>query len=263
MSQQINLFNPIFLKKKKFFTALPMVKALGVILVGALALCWVAGQRVNELELRAKAGKTALAAREVKLNHAIAQFAPRAKTPALEVELAQAEAELKAMQDAAKVLQGGALGNKDGYAEYFRAFSRQNISGLWLTGFSIVGAGTDIGLQGRAMQAALIPSYIARLTSERIMRGKTFASLHIGRPMTGATEGAAAPAAEPAAPSLGLSPELAALAGLVTGKGKEKAKPAPAALAPAAPATAAAPASPLAAFVEFNLQSTAVVEGAK
>jgi hypothetical protein len=53
---------------------------------------------------------------------------------------------------------------------------------LWLTGVSINGAGNDIGVQGRAMQATLIPNYIARLTGERVMRGKTFASLDIGRP---------------------------------------------------------------------------------
>jgi hypothetical protein len=53
---------------------------------------------------------------------------------------------------------------------------------LWLTGVSINGAGNDIGLQGRAMQATLIPNYIARLTGEKVMHGKTFASLDIGRP---------------------------------------------------------------------------------
>jgi hypothetical protein len=58
---------------------------------------------------------------------------------------------------------------------------------LWLTGVSINGAGNDIGVQGRAMQATLIPNYIARLTGERVMRGKTFASLDIGRPEAAAS----------------------------------------------------------------------------
>lgn len=193
MSQQINLFNPIFLKQKKIFTALPMVEALAIIVAGALLLNWYAVRSVDELEQEAAAGKTMLAKREQRLNQARAQFAPRAKDPALAAQVAAAEAELKALHDVSSVLQGGALGNTAGYAEYFRAFSRQNVSGLWLTGVSINGAGNDIGVQGRAMQATLIPNYIARLTGERVMRGKTFASLDIGRPE------AAAPAATPGA----------------------------------------------------------------
>jgi hypothetical protein len=138
--------------------------------------------------------------------------------------LAQAEAERKALQDAQAVLNGGALGNTAGYAEYFRALSRQNVGGLWLTGVTITGAGNDIGVQGRAMQPTLIPNYIARLTGERVMHGKTFASLDIGRPDV-------------------QQPAAAAAASVAS------------AAAPAAPA--AAPISGAAPFVEFSLQSTA------
>lgn len=203
MSQQINLFNPIFLKQKKIFTALPMAEALGIIVAGALLLNWYAVRSVSELEQEAAAGKAMLAKREQRLNQARTQFAPRAKDPALAAQLTSAEAELKALHDVSSVLQGGALGNTAGYAEYFRAFSRQNVNGLWLTGVSINGAGNDIGVQGRAMQATLIPNYIARLTGERVMRGKTFASLDIGRPDAAAP--AAAPGATPA-PATAASP---------------------------------------------------------
>lgn len=224
MSQQINLFNPIFLKQKKIFAALPMAEALGVIVAGALLLTWYASYRVTQLEQEASAGKAMLAAREQKLVKANAQFAPRAPDPRLDKELSEAEAELQALHDVSSVLRGGALGNTAGYAEYFRAFARQNINGLWLTGVTIDGAGNDIGVQGRAMQATLIPSYIARLTAERVMHGKTFASLDIARPET-----------------LTL----------------------PADAAGAATATAAAPVAVAPPFVAFSLQSTVAQEAAK
>jgi hypothetical protein len=223
VSQQINLFNPIFLKQKKIFTALPMAEALGLIIAGALLLTWYAGRSVAELEQSAAAGKALLADREQRLVKANAQFAPRPKNPALAAELAQAEAERKALQDVAMVLKGGSLGDTAGYAEYFRAFSRQNVNGLWLTGLTISGAGNDIGVQGRAMQPTLIPNYIARLTGERVMHGKTFASLDIGRPDVQVPTPLPAAAASPAI--------------------------APAAV-PATPTTTTAP------FVEFSLQST-------
>ena len=225
MSQQINLFNPIFLKQKKIFGAKPMLQALGIVALGVLALTWYASHRMGELEQQAERGKAALAGRQSRLNTVNAQFAPRQHSAALTAELAEAQAQLKALHDVEGVLQGGALGNTNGYAEYFRAFARQNVSGLWLTGLNIVGAGKNIGVQGRAMQPTMIPNYISRLTAEQIMRGKTFANLRIDRPVL-IKDAAAAPAA---------TPEAAVVAS------------APAVLSP---------------FVEFSLQSQAV-EGGK
>ncbi|WP_296001056.1 MSHA biogenesis protein MshA [Rugamonas sp.] len=207
MSQQINLFNPIFLKQKKVFGAVPMLEALGVIVLGALVLGWLAQQRVSVLEQRAAAGKTMVAERETRLNKAAVQFAPRQRSATLDSEVAAAEAELNSLHQVDSVLHGGALGNTAGYAEYFRAFARQDVSGLWLTGVSIVGAGNDIGVQGRAMQATLIPNYIARLTAEKVMNGKTFGRLEIARPVAvlnaaAGTAAAAAAGAAVAAPPL-------------------------------------------------------------
>jgi hypothetical protein len=201
VSQQINLFNPIFLKQKKIFGAVPMAEALGIIVAGALLMAWYASHRVAELEQSAAAGKTLLAGREARLARANTMFAPRQKDPALAAELAEAEAQLASLSQVESVLRGGALGNTAGYAEYFRAFSRQNVNGLWLTGLTIVGAGNDIGVQGKAMQPTLIPNYIARLTAEKVMHGKTFASLNIDRRAGQGPDAGADAAAAPAAPA--------------------------------------------------------------
>lgn len=202
MSQQINLFNPIFLKQRKIFGAVPMLETLGAITVGALALVFYGNYRLGELERQAEAGKVMLAAREASLAKVVREFAPRQKSATLESEVALTRAEVASLRQVETVLQRGELGNTAGYAEYFRAFSRQNVNGLWLTGVSIAGAGNDIGVQGRAMQATLIPSYIARLTGENVMRGKTFGSLQIGTPAPAAAAPgtAATPAAAPAIP---------------------------------------------------------------
>jgi hypothetical protein len=193
-------------------------------------------------------------------------------------ELAQAEARLKALHEVDTLLRGGELGASEGYAEYFRALARQHVNGLWLTGVSITGAGSDIEVQGRAMQAPQIPAYIARLTSEPVMRGKTFSSLLIARPAPAATASAAA-GAVPAAPvvtastsapgelldmllskgALATARALSAGSAAAAPSGAASTTAAPAKEAPAAVATtpgqAPAPVSP---FVEFTLQSAAV-----
>ena len=206
MSQQINLFNPIFLKQKKVFGAQPMLQALAIIVLGVAAVTSYAAYRVAQLEQQAVRSKETLAMREKRLNSVNVQFAPRQRNAALAIELADAQAELKSLHDVEGVLQGGALGNTSGYAEYFRAFARQNVSGLWLTGLTIVGAGNDIGVQGRAMQPTMIPNYVSRLTAEKVMRGKTFASLKIDRPLTVAPDVAGVPSAPPASAPAATAP---------------------------------------------------------
>ena len=234
MSQQLNLFNPIFLKQKKIFGAKPMLQALAVILVGVLGLTWFAGHRVAELQAEADRGAATLSGRQTKLSSVNTQFAPRQRSAALGAELAEAQAELASLHQVEVVLQGGALGNTRGYAEYFRAFARQNVQGLWLTGLTIVGAGNDIGVQGRAMQPTMIPNYVSRLTAEKVMRGKTFASLKIERPAVLAPDGTPAGTA-----ALAPAPASASVAG--------------------APSVQPALMSP---YVEFSLQSVAA-EGGK
>jgi Tfp pilus assembly protein PilN len=182
VSQQINLFNPIFLKQKKIFSAFAMAYALGVLLAGALTVALYARHNVDALQTEAKNGHDLLAQREASLTKVKAEFAPRQKSAELEAELAQAETRLKAMHSVAGVLERGELGDTKGYSEYFKALARQNPSGVWLTGVTISGAGNELGVQGRALDAALVPAYLGRLTHEPVMRGKAFGSLRIGQP---------------------------------------------------------------------------------
>ncbi len=80
-------------------------------------------------------------------------------------------------------MQEGELGNTTGYAEYMRAFSRQIVPGLWLTGFAIHGAGSEVAIQGRALHPELVPSYLDHLKREASMHGKSFSTLEMQRPM--------------------------------------------------------------------------------
>ncbi|NRR31873.1 hypothetical protein HSX11_16990 [Oxalobacteraceae bacterium] len=251
MSQQINLFNPIFLKQKKVFGAVPLLQALAVILLGVVALGWFTSQRVAQLDARVAAGKLLVAEREARLLRTNAQFAPRKPDPALAAELAQAEAQLAALDHVEAMLRAGNLGNTAGYAEYFRALARQNVSGLWLTGVTIEGAGNNIGLQGRAMQPTLIPRFVARLGSEKIMRGKNFASLDIVR---GEVTSVQVPAAAQLQPALDAA----------TASAGPKVVGVTAAVAPAAAVNANAAAAPVntaAQFVDFNLQTVVTEVG--
>ena len=182
MSQQINLFNPIFLKQKKYFSAVAMAQALGLVLVGALLVAAYANYRVSNLKMQAANSSAQLAASQAQLIKFNAEFGLRQKSKTLESQISAAESEILALQQVFDILKKGDFGNTQGYSEYLKAFSRQTLGGLWLTGFNILGAGNEIGLQGRALQPELVPAYISRLRHEPIMRGKSFSSLEMNVP---------------------------------------------------------------------------------
>ncbi|WP_136418122.1 PilN domain-containing protein [Herbaspirillum sp. ST 5-3] len=202
MSQQINLFNPIFLKQKKYFSAVTMAQALGLILAGCALLAGYAQYQVTAYGKEAAATTAQLAATQAELGKVNATYGPRQKSKSLEDELHQAEAEVSALQHVFDTLQQGDFGNTKGYADYLRAFAREIVNGVWLTGFTIEGAGNEIELRGRALQPELVPAYITRLKREPVLQGKSFAALEMRTPASdqGATD-SAGHIPKPAAPA--------------------------------------------------------------
>jgi hypothetical protein len=181
VSQQINLFNPALEQQKKVFAARTMAQALAVLLLGVVALGFYGEARVAALQKRADAGAAQLARKQARLAIVASEFAPRLQSPALQGELAETETRLASLRQVAGVLDRGELGNTDGYSEYFKALARQNVEGLWLTAVSVGAAGNEIGVRGRALDAALLPGYLGRLAHEKTMQGKAFGSLQISQ----------------------------------------------------------------------------------
>jgi Tfp pilus assembly protein PilN len=182
VSQQINLFNPIFLKKKKHFSTVTMAQGLGLIMLGSVAVFVVANLQLNAVMGNAEATSRQLAATKAKLEKVTAAYQPRQKSKALEEQVQHAEVELKSQRNAYDFVRRGGIGDTQGYSEYLRAFSRQIGGNIWLTGFSIEGPGAEIELRGRALDAEQVPAYINRLKRESIMQGKSFATLAMETP---------------------------------------------------------------------------------
>lgn len=245
MSQQINLFNPAFARQKKIFTASTMLRALAVLLLGCIALYGYGRYSVGNLQRQADEGEVLLAQKKTRHATAMVEFAPRQKSKELDARIADAEAELASLKHVSDVLTRGDFGDTAGFSEHFRALARQSNGDVWLTGVSIGAAGKRIGLQGRALEASLVPAYVGRLTRENVMRGKSFGSLDIVRPnmMVAAANGA--PAAEVPAPFLEFSLQAAVAEPGVAQAAMSAPKPPPIVTVPAAPLPPApAPATP-------------------
>jgi hypothetical protein len=181
MSQQINLFNPIFRKRRFSYTsATAMLYGVGIAL--ALSALGAAYEDYRLRAVRTQAQAVDQAYKEAAANHdkLAAELARQKPDAQLEVELAQSDAQLKSRREIIETLKSGAVGNTGGFSEYMRAFSRQSVSGLWLTGFDI--AGNELALQGRALSADLVAGYLRQLNREPALQGRQFAALRISQP---------------------------------------------------------------------------------
>jgi len=182
MSQQINLFNPIFLKQKKYFSVVTMVQALGLIVVGSGLFYGYAWYQVRALDKQAQEMAKHYEAEQKRLINYANEFSPQRANQLLNEELQALELQANAQSTLLNTLKSGAIGNTQGYSEYMRAFARQSVSGLWLTGFEINGDGAQMSLQGATAGPQLLPAYIQRLSQEPVMKGKSFATLRMAQP---------------------------------------------------------------------------------
>jgi hypothetical protein len=179
MSQQINLFNPAFVQRRQSFSLVTMLQGLGLILAGGAAMYGYADYQVGQLEHQVEEGSRRFNAEQLKLGGLAAEFSPQRRGEELQEEARQLERQVGEQAELLGVLESGALGNSAGYSGYMRAFSRQAVQGLWLTGFNVGGGGAQLSLSGGVTHPDLLPEYIQRLRREEVMQGKTFAALQM------------------------------------------------------------------------------------
>ena len=111
MSQQINLFNPIFLKQKKYFSALAMAQALGLILFGSALVVAYANLQVSGLSKEIVMTGDQLAQAQAQLLKINAQYAQQPQSKSLEYEIQKNEADVRALQQVFDILKKGEFGN--------------------------------------------------------------------------------------------------------------------------------------------------------
>lgn len=182
MSQQINLFNPAFVRQRKHFSLPAMLQGLGLIAVGSLFFFIYALYQVGQLGRQSEESARRFQAEQVRLGRHAAEFSPQRASQALQDEVRLLEKRVADQSELIEMMKSGAVGNTSGYSEYMRAFSRQVVEGLWLTGFKVSGDAAQISLSGAVLAPELLPAYIRRLSREDVMRGRTFATLQMRQP---------------------------------------------------------------------------------
>jgi len=193
VSQQINLFNPIFLKPEKYLSARTMLQALGLLIVGLGSFYAFAMYETNALEDLVGAQRTELARERARLTRASAA----ASSDLLAAEAKRLEAEVKARRGLLETLSTGSLGNSEGIARYFAALGRAAVPGVWLTGFTLGAGASELKIHGRVLRAELVPVYLKALNAQPAMRGRQVLELKLSAQEAAPARAGAAPAPGP------------------------------------------------------------------
>jgi len=196
MSQQINLYSPIFRKQQKVFSAATMLQGMLLIVVVVGVFYYAVSLQSSLLEIRATDSGRQLQSELERLKAYGARESPAERAKLLAERKKALEAGLASQTVALKAFESGALGRTEGYAPLLRALARVSVEGVWLTRIQVAEGTGELSLTGRATRAELVPVYLERLRSEEALRGQTFSRLEVVR----VAAAAAAPGATPAPP---------------------------------------------------------------
>lgn len=189
-AQQINLYLPELRPNREWLTSARLVRTVAVTVVVMILLSgWNYWQR-SGLQQTLASVQAELAAQTERTEQIERDAASRSSNQALLRDIETREARLGQSQELLEFLRNTTLGNSTGYSEYVKDLSRASFDGIWLTEFRISGGSDSVFLRGNALQTAMVPDYVGRLSgSQSSLQGRLFNRLQSNRVAVPAVEG--------------------------------------------------------------------------
>lgn len=181
MRQQVNLFQPMFRREKKVFSALAMLQVLGVVVAALLVLYGYARTQLDGLQAQAALLQTQRAAAEARVEDLAKRYPPRRPSRLLAEEVQRLKKELAGKQRVVELLRSGSLGNTKGFSDYLVALAREHVEGTWLSDIAIGRGGQTVAIAGSTLTPQLVPVYLHKLGEEAAFAGRTFSSMDLRR----------------------------------------------------------------------------------
>ncbi|VAW76260.1 hypothetical protein MNBD_GAMMA15-1612 [hydrothermal vent metagenome] len=179
MHQQVNLFQPVFRKQQKVFSATTLAQIVGAVAVLLLLLLGHASWTLANME--STAGN--LQQQYDHLQQQIGALEETLRTPdteALDNEIEQLQARIEERGELLTRFDDLAIENQSGFHIHFRALAEQHINGLWLEGVSVDGS-ANIEIRGSTLDARLVPGYLQRLANLPELSDTPFETVKLSR----------------------------------------------------------------------------------
>lgn len=181
MPQQINLCTPLFLTRKRYFSAQTMAQALGVfvLLGGALSAYWTWTLKTlgdgYQQSIQANQREIERLRAAIKLNKDNAAPADAA----LMKDVQSTEAELERRELLLTELKRGLLREGYGHAARLQLVARSIAPQAWVTG--IVADDLRLELSGYTLEPAALNGWMARLAESPLLQGQQLSVVKVER----------------------------------------------------------------------------------
>lgn len=185
MQQQINFYRAEFRREQRAFGANTMISACGAIALAMLLGYAFAAQKMSgiETELQIVNQQELAAIDRLEQLRPIVDAAAGERTWADRLD--DATRTLEEKQLVLSLVQGSTLGDTLGFSRYLRSLARQDFEGLWLTRISLSALGNRNRLEGKALRAELVATYLQSLAAEPPFAKQRFHQFQIDGPEDG------------------------------------------------------------------------------
>jgi len=181
MMQQINLYQPVFRRERKVFSALAMMQVLAVVVVALLGIYAWQFMATHALQRQLDVYQQHQVTAQKRLSELMLRLSSRKVNPILAETLSRAKQELAGRRAVLQVLSSQSHGNTQGFASVLAALSHSVHAGIWLSRVNLSKGGTQLALAGRITQAEKLPQYLNQLRRQPVVSGYRFAKLEILR----------------------------------------------------------------------------------
>jgi len=179
MHQQINLFQPVFRKQQKVFSARTLAQIAAAVLVLLIAI--LAHVRWSLASMGRSA--EALQQQHEHIRKQIEALEAAYQTPdteTLDAEIEQLMADIDQRNSLLVQFDQQIIQHRNGFAAQFSALAEQHIAGLWLEGITVEGDGR-IELRGVSLDAKLVPAYLQQLQKRQGLSTTPFETVSMQR----------------------------------------------------------------------------------
>jgi len=179
MHQQINLFQPVFRRQEKVFSAVTLLQ------IGAAVLLLLAIIAAHARWTLSGMGDTATTLQQQlnSLDQRMGELKDDARTPqtdALDKEIEALSTDVDQRRQLLARFDQLITQRRSGFAGPFRALAKEHVPGLWLEGVS-VDSRQRIELRGITLDAKLVPIYLQQLEGRSDLSDTSFETVSMKR----------------------------------------------------------------------------------
>jgi len=186
MHQQINLYQPVFRRQQKVFSAATLLQIGAAVLVLLLTLLGHAHWALADMQHTADA----LDEQVTGLNRQLGALEAANRTPdstALADEIARLQDDIAQRNSLLEQFDRLVTRNEAGFAARFEALAQEHLPGLWLDGIT-VDNDNRVELRGMTLDARLVPHYLQQLEQRNGLSEKPFETVSMTRMESGAPQ---------------------------------------------------------------------------